>query len=323
MGDVILTTPLLRALRRRHPEAHLVYCTRPAFAPLVADHPALDDLIVFDPGEEPLATLARRLRAGRFTHLLDLHGVLRSRMLRLMVPGRWRGYSKRRLARAALIRFKRSLYLDAKPEAERFFEAARGLDVRPDGDPAELHLSPASRQRAGHWLAQPGLVDTQYVVRAPGAAHFSKRWPIEHWSELARELGARGRASLVVGGPEDVVAGDAIARAAGPHGRSAAGLFTLQETAAALAGGQAVVAGDTGVMHMATAMRTPVVSLFGPTVRAFGFAPYRAPATILERDLSCRPCSAQGGPVCPLGHHRCLRDITPTDVLGALTRWTA
>jgi heptosyltransferase-2 len=76
-------------------------------------------------------------------------------------------------------------------------------------------------------------------------------------------------------------------------------------------------------MHMATAMRTPVVTLFGPTVRAFGFAPYRAAATILERDLPCRPCSAQGGPACPLGHHRCLRDIAPADVVGALERWTA
>jgi heptosyltransferase-2 len=310
-------------LRRRHPEAHLVYCTRPAFAPLVADHPALDDLIVFDPGEEPLGTLARRLRAGRFTHLLDLHGVLRTRMLRLMVPGRWRGYSKRRVARAALIRFKRNLYLDTKPEAERFFEAARGLDVKPDGDPPELHLSPASRQRTAQWLTQHGLADAPFVVLAPGAAHFSKRWPAEHWSELARDLATAGRELLVVGGPEDVAAGDAIARVAGARGRSAAGLFSLQETAAALDRAQAVVAGDTGVMHMTTAMRTPVVTLFGPTVRTFGFAPYRAAATVLERDLPCRPCSAQGGPACPLGHHRCLRDIAPADVKGALARWTA
>jgi heptosyltransferase-2 len=323
MGDVILTTPLLRVLRRRHPEAHLVYCTRPAFGPLVSDHPALDDLIVFDPSEEPLGTLARRLRAGRFTHLLDLHGVLRTRLLRLMVPGRWRGYSKRRVARTALIRFKRNVYLDAKPEAERFFEAARGLDVKPDGDPPEVHLSPASRARTGAWLAQHGLADTPFEVLAPGAAHATKRWPVEYWSELARRRAAQGRAVLIVGGPGDVAAADAIAGAAGALGRSAAGLFSLQETAAALGRAKAVVAGDTGVMHMATAMRTPVVTLFGPTVRTYGFAPYRAAATILERELPCRPCSAQGGPACPLGHHRCLRDIPPADVLSALARWSA
>jgi heptosyltransferase-2 len=289
----------------------------------VADHPGLDDLIEFDPREELLGTLARRLRAGRFTHLLDLHGVLRTRLLRLMVPGRWRGYGKRRVARAALIRFKRDIYRDQVPEAERFFEAARGLDVRPDGDPPELHLAPASRARAEAWLAEHALGAGGYVTLAPGAAHFTKRWPLEHWTALAGRLAAAGRDVLVVGGPEDVAAGDALAGAAGSRVRSAAGRFTLQETAAALARARVVVAGDTGVMHMATAMRTPVVTLFGPTVRAFGFTPYRAAATIVERDLPCRPCSAQGGPACPLGHHRCLRDIVPDDVLAALGRWTA
>ena len=323
MGDVILTTPLLRVLRRRHPGAHLVFCTRPAFAPLVSDHPALDDLIVFDPDEEPLGTLARRLRAGRFTHLLDLHGVLRTRLLRLMVPGRWRGYSKRRVARTALIRLKRDLYLDRVPEAERFFEAAGGLDVKPDGDPPDLHVAPAARERAEAWLRQHGLGGTPFVVLAPGAAHFTKRWPAEHWHALARQLGRDGREMLVVGGADDVAVGDDIERAAGARVRNAAGLFSLQETAAMLARAQAVVAGDTGVMHMATAMRAPVVTLFGPTVKAFGFAPYRAPGIVLERDLPCRPCSAQGGPACPLGHHRCLREIPPIDVLGALSRWTA
>jgi heptosyltransferase-2 len=323
MGDVILTTPLLRVLRRRHPEAHIAYCTRPAFAPLMADHPAIDDLVVFDPKEEPLGVLARRLRAGRYTHLLDLHGVLRTRLLRLMVPGRWRGYGKRRVAREILIRYKKNLYRDRVPEAERFFEAARGLDVKPDGDPAELHLAPASIGRTGQWLAQHGLGAMPFVVLAPGAAHATKRWPVEHWAALARQLAAEQRDVLVVGGPEDAVAGDEIATAGGSRVRSAAGRFSLQETAAALARSQAVIAGDTGVMHMAAAMRVPVVTLFGPTVQAFGFAPYRARATVLERDLPCRPCSAQGGPVCPLGHHRCLREITPDEVGRALSRWTA
>jgi heptosyltransferase-2 len=73
-------------------------------------------------------------------------------------------------------------------------------------------------------------------------------------------------------------------------------------------------------MHMATAVGTPVVALFGPTVRQFGFTPYRARATILERPLDCRPCSAMGGPRCPLGHHRCLGEITPDEVFEAVRR---
>ena len=76
------------------------------------------------------------------------------------------------------------------------------------------------------------------------------------------------------------------------------------------------VSGDTGPMHLATAVGTPVVALFGPTVEPFGFFPYRGRATVLERPLACRPCSSKGGPRCPLGHHQCLEEIMPDVVLG-------
>ena len=84
-----------------------------------------------------------------------------------------------------------------------------------------------------------------------------------------------------------------------------------------------VVSGDTGVMHMATGVGTPVVALFGPTVSQFGFLPYRARSLVLERTLDCRPCSATGTASCPLGHHRCLADITPADVVAAVERLVA
>jgi heptosyltransferase-2 len=88
-----------------------------------------------------------------------------------------------------------------------------------------------------------------------------------------------------------------------------------------IARAQALASGDTGAMHMGTALGTPVVALFGPTVRQFGFFPYEAPAVVLERSLPCRPCSKMGGARCPLGHHRCLRDITPGEVRSALDQW--
>jgi ADP-heptose:LPS heptosyltransferase len=100
----------------------------------------------------------------------------------------------------------------------------------------------------------------------------------------------------------------------------AAGRFGLQGSGALLARSAALVSGDTGVMHMATGVGTPVVALFGPTVEAFGFFPYRADATVLQRDLPCRPCSRMGGPTCPLGHHDCLRGIAAEEVMESLAR---
>jgi len=86
---------------------------------------------------------------------------------------------------------------------------------------------------------------------------------------------------------------------------------------------QAVITGDSGALHMATGVGTPVVALFGPTVREFGRFPYQAHATVVERDLPCRPCSRRGGRVCPLQHHECLRSIDPQNVFHVLARLLA
>ncbi len=109
-------------------------------------------------------------------------------------------------------------------------------------------------------------------------------------------------------------------RAGGPGPVASAAGWDLPETAALLRKCRALVAGDTGQMHLATAVGTPVVALFGPTVEAFGFFPYHAKASVLQLELPCRPCSAHGGPACPLRHHRCLQDLQPDLVIEALRK---
>lgn len=318
IGDILLTTPLIRALRARHPGARIDALTKAAFAPLLAENPHLDAVLALQPGESVLH-LAARLRPARYTHRLDLHGSLRSTLLRALLPGGWHGYSKRKLARTLLVLTRRNHYPPGTPPVpERYFEAAAGLDVRPDGGPPEFALSAAARAEADDFLAAAGVpTGREAIALAPGAAHFTKRWPLDCWKALARELGAAGRRVVVVGGADDAAAAAEVA-AASPGAVSAAGKFGLQGTGALVARCGALVSGDTGVMHMATGVGTPVVALFGPTVEAFGFAPYRAASRVLQRDLPCRPCSRMGGPACPLGHHDCLRQIAPGEVLGAL-----
>src|SRR5438874_13523451 len=128
-----------------------------------------------------------------------------------------------------------------------------------------------------------------------------------------------GYGLVVVGGPE----GRDLTRHLGSKAVNAGGGFTLQETGACLGRASVLVSGDTGVMHMATGVGTRVVALFGPTVEPFGFYPYTKRATVLERDLSCRPCSPMGTERCPLGHHRCLTDILPDEVAAAVQQLVA
>lgn len=320
IGDILLMTPLLRALRQRHPDARISVVTKATFAPLLAHNPRITEVIGWKEPES-LVGLGRELKRSGFSHRLDLHQSLRSRALRLRVGGKWTTYPKHRAARALLIHTRRDTYRDRRHVAERYFDAARGLDVVPDSGSLEMFLSRPVLALAEEFLSARGIGATQQLIAlAPGAAHFTKRWPEHHWTALARRLVEHGNDLVVVGGPDDGELGARVAAAAGERAVNAAGAFDLPGSAALLKRARALVSGDTGVMHMATAVGTPVLALFGPTIEAFGFYPYHAKAMVLARDLSCRPCSAHGSAACPRTHHRCMQDTTPEDVLEALRK---
>jgi len=320
IGDILLTTPLLRAIGRAHPGARVTVLTKREYVPLLSHNPHVHRVIGMAPGGS-LFRLATELRGDRYSHLLDLHDSLRSRALQLLVPGRWRSYPKHRLTRAWLIYAKRNRYRDRRPVAERYFSAARDLGVEPDGHPPEFFLGREAGEQVSGWLASLGLDQTPSLIAvAPGAAHATKRWPVDHWRMLVDRAVKDGHTVAVVGGPDDAELGAALAQGSGGRVASAAGVFGLQATGALLQRARALVSGDTGVMHMATSVGAPVVALFGPTVEAFGFFPYTSTASVLELPLPCRPCTAQGSSRCPLGHHRCMLDIPPGGVYEALRR---
>jgi lipopolysaccharide heptosyltransferase II len=320
IGDVLLTTPLLRAIRRRHPGARITVLTRLVHAPLLSHNPHVNQVIGVT-SDRGISGVVSALRAHRYSHKLDLHDSVRSRMLRLLMPGRWRTYPKHRLARTMLIHAKKNWYRDSRPVAERYFDAARDLDVVPDGAPPDLFLSPEAVREAADWLDQIGLrSDRPLVALAPGAAHATKRWPLEHWHGLVSRIRREGFNVVLVGGTDDASVAQALAANAGSGVVNAAGRFGLQGTGAVLQRARTLVSGDTGIMHMATAVETPVVALFGPTVRPFGFFPYAERAEVVELALPCRPCSSKGSSRCPLGHHRCLGDMNPDLIFEAVRR---
>ena len=323
IGDVLLTTPLLRAIRTKWPGARVTVLTKRQHVPLVSDNPNVTEVFGLAP-QDTARTIAKQIRTVQYTHILDLQGGLRTAPLRWLVRGPWSGFSHRRLARELLIRFKHNTYSEHVPVPERYFEAAADLGVEPDGGPPEFFLNPSAEEKAGAWLARAGVGTRRALVAiAPGAAHATKRWPVAHRIKLVRQIVNTGADIVALGGPEDSAVGAAIAARGGAQVASAAGDLSLQETGAVLKRAAALICGDTGVMHMATGVGTPVVALFGPTVRQFGFFPYNAHASVVERELGCRPCSSHGTDECPLEHHLCMREIQPDMVFATLSRTLA
>ena len=316
LGDVVLTTPLLEALARRHGPVDVV--TTPAAAPLLATHPAVRRVIAYDKrradrGPRGLLRLARALRAAGYGIAYLPHRSLRSAVL-----ARLAGIPRRVGFRDGWP----SLYTGVRPRPAAGHEIDRLLalaDERPHHQTAPSLGVTAGDHAAAERLLRETRVEAPFVALAPGSIWGTKRWP--GYAALAGRLA--GRAAVVaVGGPEDAALGDEIvatARAAGGSAANACGRLALREAAALIGRAAALITNDSAPLHFAAAMSTPVVAVFGPTVPAFGFGPRGPRDVIVERlELPCRPCSAHGPRSCPLGHHRCMRDIPVEDVLRAI-----
>ena len=320
MGGVLLTTPLIRAIRARHPSCDIMVLTERRYAPLVSANPHVTE-VVETGRRRGVRQLASHLRRQHFTHLLDLQRDARSLVLRGLVRGHWGLSQTDRVQRLVMIRTKRNLYHEVLPLPERFFAAARDLEVTPDTGPPELFLADEAVEQAKTWLEQAGVPsDSPFIAMAPGASRATRRWPPEYFVNLVKKVTATGAYVVIVGGANESKLASEIALRAGPHAASAAGALGLQATGGVLKRAAALIAGDTGLLHLGTAVGTPVVAIFGPTVRQFGWFPYQAHASVVERDLACRPCSSRGTAECPLKHHQCMKAIKPDDVFNVMAR---
>jgi heptosyltransferase-2 len=310
LGDVVLTTPLLAALAARQGPVDVV--TTPAAAPLLETHPAVRAVIRYDKrgadrGFRGLWRLGRTLRTRRYRRVVLPHRSWRSAVLGLLSGAPERiGFAD---APAAVSYTRRVPRAGSGHEVERLLALADSA-VAP---PIHLELTAEDRAAADAWL-EARSVGSGFIALAPGSIWGTKRWP--GYAELAARLDGP---IVIVGGREDVVLADAIVAAASGRAHSAAGALGLRASAALIARASALVTNDSLPLHLATAVGTPVIALFGPTVPAFGFGPRGSRDRVVEHSsLACRPCSAHGPAVCPLGHHRCMRELTIESVIAAV-----
>ena len=180
---------------------------------------------------------------------------------------------------------------------------------------------PALFERALATLEALAPREAEWMAVVPGARWATKRWPLERWASLCRKWieSDPSRHALALLGPGEG-AGRAAFETAGPDAPRRIHALTAEFglVAEILRRMDVVVAGDTGLMHLATAVGAPVVALFGPTTPAFGMSPYGPRHRTVSMELPCRPCSLHGGDVCPLGHHRCMEELDVERVWAAV-----
>jgi heptosyltransferase-2 len=329
VGDIVLSTPLIRSLRRQMPQAQIDYLVRADYADLLRGNPHLSRLIEFRRG----GTLAdlRRLRAvireTGYDCIIDIHGSLRSRIL-CRGMGNVVRIRKRIFARFLLVHFRKDLYrfFGGSPQVvERYFEPLAPWNLADDGEGPELFPSASAHARAEEVLRPLQERGGGHLIGlCPSARHFTKMWPPERFAESAVALGLQHGSGIVLFGSAaeaercTAIADRIVSMAPSVGVLSTAGVLSLPETAAAMDCCDIVVTNDSGLMHIAAARKRKIVAVFGSTVRQFGFFPPAVQSIVVEEHgLGCRPCTPIGRASCPRGHFRCMLDISPARVVTA------
>jgi heptosyltransferase-2 len=330
IGDCVMATPTLRALRRGFPAATIAGIIRPQVAPTLDGTTWLDFLIPFDPRSSQLAqrtvAVVRRLRRERF----DL-AVLLPNSFRVAAMA-WLGGIPRRIGH---VRYARGCLLTERlyyprdgagrrlpfPIVESYLEITRRLGCEVDSTRVKLATTPGDEAAAEHVYAALGLGSRDRVVclNTGGAFGPAKDWPAAHFARLARELADQsGAAILVLCGPRERAAAREIAQLAG-HPRVvslAEQTLSIGLTKACVRRSRVLITTDSGPRHFAAAFDIPVITLYGPTHIAWTRTDHPE-AWDLFHPVPCGPCQR---PVCPEGHHRCMRNLSPESVLGLALR---
>ncbi len=317
LGDVVLATPVLEALKRRFPNARLTVLIKKRAADVLVANPNVDEVVLYDDVPDyhmPRCQwrLARRLRLERFDLAVDLSGnLLSSWLLWAADPGYRVGFNHAGFPRVLDYRIP---YISEGSVVEHLLSAIAPLGATAEPTP-RIYLTDEEREDVGRLLEREGIGrDEPFAVLAPGANWEYRRWPAERHAALARLLKSKdGMRSILTGGDEDEDLCAEIATASGGSGLSLAGRLDVRGLAATVERAVLFVGSDSGPMHIAAAVGTPVVGLFGPNTPD-RFAPRGSTSRVIRHEYPCSPCDQK---ICVRPDDSCMAAITVDEVLEA------
>lgn len=308
IGDIVLTTPVIRCVKKQVAGAEVHYLTKKAYAPVLKANPYIDRLHVL--ADEIQDTIAA-LQAEQFDFVVDLHHNLRSLRIKKALKCKHASFPKLNIEKWLYTNLKLNL-MPRVHIVDRYLKTVKSLGVTNDGRGLDYFV-PGEEVVPQHDI--PAAHQLGYIGLVIGAAHATKRLPLERLKELA---GMIDHPIIVLGGPEDRAVGEVLAAIDPVKIYNACGKFSLNESADLVRQAKLIISHDTGLMHIAAAFKKPIISIWGNTVPAFGMYPYfgnqlpgsRNPYAVIEvQGLRCRPCSKIGYDHCPKGHFKCMQNI--------------
>jgi ADP-heptose:LPS heptosyltransferase len=317
IGDIVLTTPVVRVLKTQLVDSEIHYLTKSKYESILTSNPYVDKLFLFD---SDLNKLIGDLRKEKYDYIVDLHNNLRTRIIKTSLPAKSLSFNKLNWEKWLLVNLK----IDKLPSqhiVDRYLETVKSLGVKADALGLDYFIEEKDEVPVD-WL--PETHRQGYVAYAIGAQHNTKKLTVTRMIELCDKI---NKPIILLGGPEDATTGEKVSKFFDRPSDTeyeaglielnkrtiiynACGKFNLNQSASLVKKANYVFTHDTGLMHIAAAFKKEIFSIWGNTIPEFGMYPYRTKFTVLEnKKLNCRPCSKIGFDKCPQGHFKCMKEI--------------
>jgi ADP-heptose:LPS heptosyltransferase len=310
IGDIVLTTPVIRCLKKQVPDAEVHFLTKNIFRSVVEHNPYIDKLHVLAHSWE---LMMEELKTEEYDYIIDLHHNTKTLRVKNALKAKSFSFYKLNIQKYFLTAFKINL-LPKIHIVDRYLKTVESFGVKNDGQGLDYFITKEEETKLSDI---PASHHAGYIACVIGAAHYTKRWPVHKWKEFCL---AMDHPVILLGGKEDTANGDAIASIDDVKIYNACGKFKLNESADLVRKAKLVITNDTGLMHIAAAFKKPIISLWGNTVPAFGMTAYYGDTPVSDvilqtNKLWCRPCSKIGYNKCPLGHFNCMEKISTQELL--------
>lgn len=318
IGDIVLTTPIIRCLKEQVKEIEIHFLTKQSFVPILDSNPFLTKVYGF---QKNVSEVLSQLNDEGYDYIIDLHHNLRTKQViwALKVPSK--SFPKLNFKKWLLVQLK----IDKMPFVhivDRYFKATTHFNLVNDLKGLDFFIPEKDEVNANEILKNGS---NAYIAVVIGAQHFTKRMPNHKIIELCNTLPLP---VVLIGGKEDITNAQTIETALAHKVYNACGKYNLFQSASLVKQSKVVITHDTGMMHIAAAFDKKIISIWGNTVPEFGMYPY-APkhpenSFIAElQNLSCRPCSKIGKTSCPKGHFKCMNDISIDSISEQVITYTS
>jgi len=303
IGDIVLTSPLLRCTKEQLTDVEIHYVTKKKFAGVIKNNPHISKLFTI---ENSLSEIAKELKQENYDWVIDLHHNVRSLRLKYVLHRPSKAFAKLNFEKWVFVRFKKNK-LPNMHIVDRYFETITHLGVINDNKGLDFFIPQKDKVNLKEFL--PANFQNGYHSLVAGGSYFTKQIPKEKIIEI---INASNQPLVLLGGPEEKTIGEVLQNEFPGKVFNACGKLNLNQSASIIEQSNKVISSDTGLMHIASAFKKEIHSLWGNTVKEFGMYPYlpgENSAIHEVEGLSCRPCSKLGYHKCPKGHFKCMRDI--------------